>query len=198
MRWLVPGFLLCQTLNAAAITSGVIQLRGMTGSFIFRGDGFEFTGSLSMVNALVFSCNGSPPFCPDNRLLPIGSSNGGEFGNGTAVLGGAFERLYWGNGSNFSVSGPSVQLAGPGDYTGPITMTARMCAFQGMMADCRFVVNLTGVGFVSFTAFRAPMTGELWVREASYVLTREAIPEPSTTALLVLGSALMVRCSRRL
>jgi hypothetical protein len=179
---------LASALEAAAITGGAVTLTGgavsATGSFSLRGGDFEVTGVGSDGFSNILYCQG---LCADDaRLLTSGLL--GEMRNGTAVLPGVPQSTLAWQGL-FRFFGPVVQLAGPGDYSAPFTMTGNLCAFQGFSLPCRFELPLTGQGVVYFTATRSPTTGGLSTRTAEYVFTPEAIPEPSATALLVLGAA---------
>jgi hypothetical protein len=179
------------TADPFVVTEGFIRFGGNSpsGSFSFGGDGFHVDGSFS---------GGS--FSPD--CFPC--RGGSTLGVGAAFVGNAFGGS-WGSlnapgESWFSIRGvpiPNVNpLAGTYastfDFTGSLCWTVALDAYR-LVCSPNFTGNngFIGSGTVELVMLGTPPseqypTGLVTFREATYRFA--SVPEPSTLALLALGS----------
>jgi hypothetical protein len=180
----------CSVGFADQISSGFISLStsapminfsltsGGSGGFTVTGNGF---GGWPVAN----------PGAADRSLGVFGIVSGGDFGIGSANIAGiSLPSLFWDDtqlydvvGSFFQVTGPNIQLHGPGTYFGTFSFTGSLCgvvSFSARSCDVR-LPDLTGGGQFEITLESVPgLPNELEYTEARYTFA----PEPPSYLLV--------------
>jgi hypothetical protein len=174
----------CSVGFADQISSGFITLRtsapmmnfsltsGDSGGFTVTGGGFGGWGAPI--------CN---PCSADSSLSVFGFVTTGDFGGGSANIAGiVWPSLIWDDQqlfdvfSNFQVTGPNIQLHGPGTYFGTFSFTGRLCgvvSFSDTSCDVR-LPDLTGGGQVEVTLQSRPgFPNQIEYTQATYTFALE-------------------------
>jgi hypothetical protein len=189
LRYLFILAVTAAQLAAVPVSEGYIRTVHLGFEVWLKGPDFEFFGASDGGNAEAIAACAS---CPPGTLIPMGAEIFQMFGRGS-YQGVLYPQLYlYSIDPPLQITADPILATGPGSYSSTFSISGVVTAEPSILGPRLFDLPLSGSGSTRLTLGEGNVG--LFFIQAEY----HFIPEPSTMALLGIGSIALICAKRRL